>query len=139
MFAIQSRRQDSWAVRAHGHGLRHSEESGVSSVSSAKHIQHFRGSSAGVAGADTASKDSTELSNRTVRVSSGETELCCVCGEVESLRSAEPWAALSAACLDGLWCDAELCGNEAMVSAIRSRFARGLDLRCPTLDLMFSG
>ena|ERR1700712_2265390 len=37
--ATQSNKQDSWAVRAHGQGLRHEEERGVSSVSSEKHIQ----------------------------------------------------------------------------------------------------
>ena len=42
--ATQSRRQDSCAVSAQGHGDLHIEDVGVSSVSSAKHIQHFRGS-----------------------------------------------------------------------------------------------
>ena len=42
--ATQSRRQDSCAVSAQGHGDRHAEDVGVSSVSSAKHIQHFCGS-----------------------------------------------------------------------------------------------
>ena len=44
--ATQSRRQDSWAVSAQGQGDRQADEVGVSSVSSAKQIQHFRGSSA---------------------------------------------------------------------------------------------
>ena len=41
--ATQSSRQDSCAVSAQGHGDRQAEEVGVSSVSSAKHIQHLRG------------------------------------------------------------------------------------------------
>ena len=40
--AIQSSRQASCAVSAQGQGLRHSEDMGVSSLSSAKHIQHLR-------------------------------------------------------------------------------------------------
>jgi hypothetical protein len=43
--AIQSRRHDSCASSAQGQGLRHSEDVGVSSVSSVKHIQHRLGSS----------------------------------------------------------------------------------------------
>ena len=42
--ATQSRRQASCAVSAQGHGDRHREDVGLSSVSSPKHIQHFRGS-----------------------------------------------------------------------------------------------
>ena len=42
--AIQSSKQASWAFRAHGHGDRHIEVVGVSSVSSAKHIQQILGS-----------------------------------------------------------------------------------------------
>lgn len=42
--AIQSSRHDSCAVSAQGHGERHSEDSGPSSVSSEKQIQHFWGS-----------------------------------------------------------------------------------------------
>lgn len=45
--ATQSRRQDSCAVSAHGQGVRHAEVVGVSSVSSEKQIQHFRGSGGG--------------------------------------------------------------------------------------------
>lgn len=41
MSAIQSRRHCSCASRAHGQGDRHSDDSGPSSVSSSKHIQHF--------------------------------------------------------------------------------------------------
>jgi hypothetical protein len=44
--AIQSSRHCSCASRAQGHGLRHSEDVGVSSVSSVKHIQHRLGSCA---------------------------------------------------------------------------------------------
>jgi hypothetical protein len=42
--ATQSSRHASCAVRAHGQGDRQSEDVGSSSVSSEKHIQHFRGS-----------------------------------------------------------------------------------------------
>lgn len=42
--AIHSSRQDSCAVREQGHGLRHSESSGRSSVSSCWQIQHLRDS-----------------------------------------------------------------------------------------------
>ena len=45
--ATQSNRQLSCATKAQGHGDRQTEDSGVSSVSSAKHIQHFLGSSSG--------------------------------------------------------------------------------------------
>ena len=50
--AIQSNRHSSCATNAHGHGSRHGDVSGVSSVSSEKHIQHFLtdGSSAGLYG-----------------------------------------------------------------------------------------
>ena len=48
--AIQSSKQSSCATRAHGHGERQSEVSGVSSVSSAKHIQHFLTSSSACGG-----------------------------------------------------------------------------------------
>jgi hypothetical protein len=47
--AIHSRRQDSWAVREQGHGLRQTLFSG-SSVSSPMHTQHLRISGAGVCG-----------------------------------------------------------------------------------------
>ena len=50
--ATQSSRQDSCAVRAHGHGERQGVESGVSSVSSAKQIQHLRGSEEGGEGGE---------------------------------------------------------------------------------------
>ena len=44
MLAIQLSRQLSCAVRAQAHGLRHSESTASSSVSSRKQIQHLRGS-----------------------------------------------------------------------------------------------
>lgn len=46
--ATQSSKQLSWARSAQGHGDRQAEDVGVSSVSSEKQIQHFRGSSEGL-------------------------------------------------------------------------------------------
>ena len=45
MSAIQSSKQSSCATNAQGHGDLHCDDSAVSSVSSAKHIQHFLTSS----------------------------------------------------------------------------------------------
>jgi len=50
MSAIQSNKQSSCATSAHGQGDLHSELSAVSSVSSAKHIQHFFTSSSSCTG-----------------------------------------------------------------------------------------
>ena len=44
MLAIQLSRQLSCAVKAQAHGLRHSESTTLSSVSSRRQIQHLRGS-----------------------------------------------------------------------------------------------